>query len=50
KGFFMPSAVWEELGFTYVGPIDGHNIHDLETVLAQVRDRATKPTLVHVIT
>lgn len=50
KGFLLPTSIWEELGFTYVGPIDGHNIRDLETVLTQVRDSATKPTLVHVIT
>jgi 1-deoxy-D-xylulose-5-phosphate synthase len=50
KGFFMPTPLWEALGFTYIGPIDGHNIHDLEAVLARVRDNATKPTLVHVIT
>ncbi len=50
KEFFMPTPIWEELGFTYIGPIDGHNIHDLETVLARVRDRAVKPTLVHVVT
>jgi 1-deoxy-D-xylulose-5-phosphate synthase len=50
KGFFMPTPLWETLGFTYIGPIDGHNINHLETVLAQARDYATKPTLVHVIT
>ena len=46
----MPTMLWEELGITYIGPIDGHNIHDLEVALSQVRDSATKPTLVHVIT
>ena len=50
KGFLMPMPIWEELGLTYVGPIDGHNINDLEYVLAQARDRASKPTLVHVVT
>ncbi|MCK4273753.1 MAG: 1-deoxy-D-xylulose-5-phosphate synthase [Dehalococcoidales bacterium] len=50
KEFFMPTAIWEELGFTYIGPIDGHNIRDLETVLTQVRDSADKPILVHVVT
>jgi len=50
KGFFAPTPLWESLGFTYIGPIDGHNIHDLETVLSQARDNANKPTLVHVIT
>jgi 1-deoxy-D-xylulose-5-phosphate synthase len=50
KGFFMPTPLWEALGFTYIGPIYGHNISDLETALTQARDSATKPTLVHVIT
>jgi 1-deoxy-D-xylulose-5-phosphate synthase len=50
KGFLAPSPIWEALGFTYIGPIDGHNIHDLETVLAQARDSAKRPILIHVIT
>ena len=50
KGFFMPTPLWEALGFTYIGPIDGHNIHNMEAVLTQVRDDTSKPTLVHVIT
>lgn len=49
KGLVMPSMLWEELGFTYLGPIDGHNTADLETALAQARDYH-KPTFVHVIT
>jgi 1-deoxy-D-xylulose-5-phosphate synthase len=50
KGFFSASPIWEELGFTYIGPIDGHNLRDLETVLTQVKNSATKPTLVHIVT
>jgi 1-deoxy-D-xylulose-5-phosphate synthase len=50
KGLVMPTMLWEELGFTYIGPIDGHNIRDLETAFTHVRDGATRPTLVHVIT
>jgi len=50
KGFFMPTPLWEALGFTYIGPIDGHNINDLEAVLTQARDFANKPTLIHVVT
>jgi 1-deoxy-D-xylulose-5-phosphate synthase len=50
KGLVLPTMVWEELGFTYVGPIKGHNIEDLETMLTQVRDNHHKPTLVHIIT
>ncbi len=50
KGIFMPTPLWEALGFTYIGPIDGHNIHELERVLTQVKQESKKPTLVHVIT
>ena len=50
KNFLLPTMVWEQLGFTYMGPIDGHNIHELEVALAQARDYYLKPTFVHVIT
>jgi len=50
KGLLMPTMLWEELGFTYVGPIDGHNTSELETALSQARDYHRKPTLVHVVT
>ncbi len=50
KGFFMPTPLWEALGFTYIGPIDGHNIHDLEKVFRQAKDYTARPTLIHVIT
>jgi len=50
KGLVMPTMIWEELGFTYIGPVDGHNISDLETALTQARDYHLKPTFVHVMT
>jgi len=50
KSFVMPTMIWEELGFTYMGPVDGHDIYKLEAVLAQARDYPLKPTLVHVVT
>lgn len=50
KGLVMPTVLWEELGFTYMGPFDGHNISGLETALAQAREYRQKPILVHVIT
>jgi 1-deoxy-D-xylulose-5-phosphate synthase len=50
KGSLAPTPIWEALGFSYVGPIDGHNIHDLEEALARVRDGYTSPTLIHVVT
>ncbi|MFC1932687.1 1-deoxy-D-xylulose-5-phosphate synthase [Chloroflexota bacterium] len=50
KGLVMPTMLWEELGFAYMGPIDGHNLHELEIALTQARDYRFKPTLVHVVT
>jgi len=50
KDFFTPTPIWEALGFTYIGPIDGHNIRDLEAVLTRAKNYNTRPVLVHVIT
>ena len=50
KGLVMPTVLWEELGFTYMGPIDGHNIPELETAFTQARDYRLGPVFVHVIT
>jgi 1-deoxy-D-xylulose-5-phosphate synthase len=50
KGLFMPTMLWEELGFAYMGPVDGHNLHELETALSQARDYRLGPTLIHVVT
>jgi 1-deoxy-D-xylulose-5-phosphate synthase len=44
-------GVWfEELGFYYIGPIDGHDLHQLLPVLRNVRDASEGPILVHVVT
>jgi 1-deoxy-D-xylulose-5-phosphate synthase len=50
SGLIIPNVLWEELGFAYIGPIDGHNIKELEKALAQARNYRTGPTFVHVIT
>jgi len=50
KGLVMPTTLWEELGFAYMGPIDGHNIREVEIALTQAQDYHLKPTLVHVVT
>ena len=50
KGLFMPTTLWEELGFAYTGPFDGHNLREIEMALTQARDYRLRPTLVHVIT
>lgn len=50
RGFFTGGTLFEELGFYYVGPIDGHNLDHLLPVLRNVRDTETGPILVHVVT
>jgi len=50
KVLIVPSMFWEELGFAYMGPFDGHDIAELEVALAQAREYSNQPTLVHVIT
>jgi 1-deoxy-D-xylulose-5-phosphate synthase len=50
KGLIMPTVLWEELGFTYIGPIDGHDIGELEVALTQARDFCSKPAFIHVVT
>ena len=49
KGFLVPGLVFEELGFRYVGPIDGHNLRDLILTLKNVK-RLNGPILLHVST
>jgi 1-deoxy-D-xylulose-5-phosphate synthase len=49
KGLVTPGVLFEELGFTYVGPIDGHNLDHLLTTLANVAN-LRGPVLLHVIT
>ncbi|MBV9956655.1 MAG: 1-deoxy-D-xylulose-5-phosphate synthase [Pseudolabrys sp.] len=50
RGFWTGGTMFEELGFFYVGPIDGHNLDHLLPVLRNVRDAETGPILVHVVT
>ena len=50
RGFWTGGTLFEELGFYYVGPIDGHNLDHLLPVLQNVRDSDTGPILVHVVT
>jgi len=49
KGIFGPGMIFEELGFTYVGPVDGHNMEHLLETMRNV-SRLKGPLLVHVIT
>ncbi|WP_428027310.1 1-deoxy-D-xylulose-5-phosphate synthase [Altererythrobacter sp.] len=50
RGMAMGGTLFEELGFYYVGPIDGHDLEALIPVLENVRDAAEGPILVHVVT
>ncbi len=50
KHMTVGGTLFEELGFSYVGPIDGHDMEQLLAVLRTVKVRATGPILIHVIT
>jgi 1-deoxy-D-xylulose-5-phosphate synthase len=50
RGMATGGTLFEELGFYYVGPIDGHNLDHLIPVLENVRDAEEGPILVHVVT
>jgi 1-deoxy-D-xylulose-5-phosphate synthase len=50
RGLVTGGTLFEELGFFYVGPVDGHNLDHLLPVLRNVRDARNGPILVHVVT
>src|SRR5271168_1722225 len=50
RGFWTGGTLFDELGFYYVGPIDGHNLDHLLPILKNVRDVRGGPVLVHVVT
>ena len=50
RGMAMGGTLFEQLGFYYVGPIDGHNLDHLIPVLENVRDAGEGPILIHVVT
>lgn len=49
KRQFLP-AFWEELGFAYIGPVNGHDLGKLEEALKEAKSYSRKPVLVHVLT
>lgn len=49
KGFFTPGMLFEELGFNYVGPVDGHDVENLVRTLRNMRD-LKGPQFLHIIT
>jgi 1-deoxy-D-xylulose-5-phosphate synthase len=50
KALLIPNLLFEQLGFTYFGPVDGHDLFAVESVLAKARDFRDGPVLVHVHT
>jgi len=50
KGMAFGGTLFEELGFSYIGPVDGHDLDALLPVLRTVKAKATGPVLIHVIT
>ena len=49
RNLLLPSSLFEDLGFKYLGPVDGHNINDLRTVLRRAKD-LKEPVIVHINT
>jgi 1-deoxy-D-xylulose-5-phosphate synthase len=52
EGLFFPNLIWDELGFHYVGPVDGHDFRELEEALARAKDvaRDGTPVVIHALT
>lgn len=52
EGLFFPNLIWDELGFHYVGPVDGHNFEELEDALARARAVSADgtPVVIHALT
>ncbi len=50
KNLMVPTILFEELGYRYIGPVNGHDLEQLIDILMQVRDFVREPVVVHVIT
>jgi 1-deoxy-D-xylulose-5-phosphate synthase len=52
EGLFFPNLIWDELGFHYVGPVNGHDYRELEEALARARDvsKDGTPVVIHALT
>lgn len=52
EGLFLPNLIWDELGFHYVGPVDGHDFRELEEALARAREvsKDGTPVVIHALT
>ena len=50
RDLIVPASFWEQFGFDYYGPIDGHNLRELEATLSAVKKVRGKPVLLHILT
>lgn len=50
RDLLVPASFWEQFGFEYYGPIDGHDIQELETTLDSIKRVPGKPVLLHILT
>ncbi|MBL8029442.1 MAG: 1-deoxy-D-xylulose-5-phosphate synthase [Fibrobacteres bacterium] len=50
KGALLPGRVFEDLGFRYFGPIDGHNLEEMITLFNNIQKNVKGPVLIHVVT
>jgi 1-deoxy-D-xylulose-5-phosphate synthase len=50
RDLLVPASFWEQFGFEYYGPIDGHDIQELETTIAAIKRVPGKPVLLHILT
>jgi len=50
RSFFTGGTLFEELGFYYIGPVDGHDLENLLPIFENVRDAETGPILIHLVT
>ena len=50
KQLIIPKMFFEDIGFTYLGPVDGHNIQELENILELSKQVIDKPVIIHILT
>ncbi len=50
RDLLVPARFWEQFGFEYYGPIDGHDIQEIELTLASIKKVEGKPVLLHILT
>ncbi len=50
RDLLVPASFWEQFGFEYYGPIDGHDLHEVEETITAIKKVAGRPVLLHVLT